>query len=60
MGARQEQKAVTVARRLDERQQAILRALFDHEVLLTAQIKILFFSSVRRCQDQLRKSPRWG
>jgi hypothetical protein len=55
MGARQEQKAITTARRLDDRQRAILRALWDHQVLLTAQIKILFFSSERRCQDQMRK-----
>jgi len=54
MGARQEQAALTTARRLDDRQRAILRALWDHQVLLTAQIKILFFSSERRCQDQMR------
>lgn len=54
MSARMEQEAVTIARRLDSRQREILRALFDHELLLTYQLKVLFFSSVRRCQQVLR------
>jgi hypothetical protein len=44
-----------MARRLDQRDREILRALFDHQVLLTYQIKVLFFSSLRRCQEVLRE-----
>lgn len=54
MSARAEQEAVTIARRLDSRQREILLALFDHELLLTYQLKVLFFSSLRRCQQVLR------
>lgn len=55
MSARDEQNALSTARRLDGRQRAILRALFDHKLLLTRQIEILFFNSARRCQDVLRQ-----
>lgn len=55
MSARAEQQAVSVARRLDLREREILRALFDFEVLLTDQLRVLFFSSLRRCQDVLKK-----
>lgn len=55
MTARQEQQAVTVARRLGERERAILRALYDYELLLTYQLQVLFFSSARRCQDVLKE-----
>lgn len=54
MSARAEQRAVTTARRLHGRERAILRALYDHRILLTAWIRILFFKSTRRCQDQMR------
>jgi hypothetical protein len=55
VSARQEQTALTTARRLDDRQRAILRALYDYKVLLTLQIKILFFNTERTCQDELKK-----
>lgn len=44
-----------MARSLDQRDREILRALFDHELLLTYQIKVLFFSSLRRCQEVMRE-----
>lgn len=49
-----------MARRLDQRDREILRALFDHELLLTYQIKVLFFSSLRRCQEVLRELKEIG
>lgn len=55
MSAHREQHAVTLARRLDLREREILRALFEYEVLLTYQLRVLFFSSLRRCQDVLKK-----
>lgn len=55
MSARSEQLAVSLARRLDLREREMLVCLFDHEVLLTYQIRVLFFSSLRRCQDVLKK-----
>lgn len=55
MNARAEQQSVSTARRLDQREREILRALYDNEVLLTYQLKVLFFSSLRRCQDVLKK-----
>lgn len=54
MSAHREQHAVTLARTLDLREREILRALFDYEVLLTYQLRVLFFSSLRRCQDSLK------
>lgn len=54
MTARSEQKSVTLARSLDLREREMLLALFDHEVLLTYQCRVLFFSSLRRCQDVLK------
>lgn len=44
-----------MARSLDQRDREILRALFDHELLLRYQIKVLFFSSLRRCQEVMRE-----
>lgn len=55
MSARSEQKAVSLARTIDLREREILLALYDHEVLLTYQVRVLFFSSLRRCQDVLKK-----
>lgn len=60
MSARTEQRAVTIARRLDLREREILMTLFDHEELLTYQIRVLFFSSLRRCQDVLKKLAHRG
>jgi len=54
VSAKSEQHAVSLARRLDLRQREILVMLFDHEELLTYQLKVLFFSSLRRCQDVLK------
>lgn len=55
MSARSEQKSVDLARTLDLREREFLVCMFDHEVLLTYQIRVLFFSSLRRCQDVLKK-----
>lgn len=44
-----------MARRLDQRDREILRSLFEHELLVTYQIKVLFFSSLRRCQEVMRE-----
>ena len=60
MSASKEQEAVTTGRRLQDRERAILDALYDHEILLTAQIKVLFFTSTRRCQDQMQKLKQLG
>jgi hypothetical protein len=43
-----------VLRHLNDRDRAILVALLEHKVLLTRQIKTLFFDSLRRCQACLR------
>lgn len=40
---------------LDERDRAILRALLDHKVLTTNQLHVLFFRSLRRCQNRLKE-----
>lgn len=55
MSARSEQSSVSLARRLDLREREMLLSLFDHEVLLTHQLRVLFFSSLRRCQDVLKR-----
>lgn len=55
MSAQQEQQAVTAGRLLDQRDREILIALFDYRLLSTSQLKILFFSSLRRCQDALKR-----
>jgi hypothetical protein len=44
-----------LASSLDERDRAILRALLEHKVLTTNQLKALFFRSLRRCQHRLRE-----
>lgn len=53
--ASKEQRAVDAARRMTARDRAILFALFDYKILLTEQIRVLFFRSLRRCQDRLRE-----
>lgn len=60
MSARAEQRAVSTARRLHGRERAILRALYDHKILVTAWTRVLFFNSTRRCQDQMRKLKALG
>jgi hypothetical protein len=40
---------------LDERDRAILHALVEHKVLTTQQLHMLFFRSLRRCQQRLRE-----
>ena len=42
-----------LARHLTERDRDILIRLFDVQVLTTDQLQLLFFSSLRRCQDRL-------
>jgi hypothetical protein len=40
---------------LDERDRTILHALLEHKVLTTHQLRVLFFRSLRRCQDRLKE-----
>jgi hypothetical protein len=42
------------AARLNARERAILIAIYEHKVLLTAHLKAMFFGSLRRAQDRLR------
>ncbi len=49
------QRASDIARRLTARDVAILYALYDHRVLLTEHVKVLFFGSLRRAQDSLKQ-----
>jgi hypothetical protein len=42
------------ARHLTERDRAIALALYEHQMLTTDQLTLLFFSSRRRAQDRLR------
>ncbi len=42
-----------LARHLTWRDREIARCLYDHQVLATGQLELLFFSSRRRCQDRL-------
>jgi hypothetical protein len=42
------------AARLNARERAILIAIHEHKVLLTAHLKAMFFGSLRRAQDRLR------
>ena len=50
-----EQKAVDTANRLTARDREVLLAIYEHKVLLTEQLKTLFFRSLRRAQDRLRE-----
>jgi len=49
-----------ISSKLDQRDLAILRALLEHKVLTTEQISILFFRSLRRCQQRLRELTELG
>src|SRR5438046_9774 len=42
-----------LVRHLTERDREIALCLYDQQVLRTDQLKLLFFSSERRCQDRL-------
>ncbi|MGA8353475.1 MAG: replication-relaxation family protein [Solirubrobacteraceae bacterium] len=42
-----------LARHLTWRDREIATSLYDHQVLSTGQLELLFFSSRRRCQDRL-------
>jgi hypothetical protein len=42
-----------LARHLTWRDREIAKCLYDHQVLSTGQLELLFFSSRRRCQDRL-------
>jgi hypothetical protein len=42
-----------LARHLTWRDREIATCLYDHQVLATGQLELLFFSSRRRCQDRL-------
>jgi hypothetical protein len=42
-----------LARHLTWRDREIAKCLYDHQVLATGQLELLFFSSRRRCQDRL-------
>ncbi|MGH2545440.1 MAG: replication-relaxation family protein [Actinomycetota bacterium] len=43
----------TISSSLDERDHEILHALLEHKVLTTHQLSVLFFRSLRRCQQRL-------
>lgn len=42
-----------LARHLTWRDREIALCLYDHQVMSTSQLQLLFFSSKRRCQDRL-------
>lgn len=44
----------TISSQIDERDVAILRALLEHKILTTDQLSVLFFRSLRRCQQRLK------
>ncbi|MGH2682091.1 MAG: replication-relaxation family protein [Actinomycetota bacterium] len=48
------------ARRIDERDRALLLALLEHKLLSTGQIKSLFFRSLRRAQARLKDLKQAG
>jgi hypothetical protein len=47
-------------RGLDARERAVLVAIYEHKVLLTEHLKVMFFGSVRRAQDRLRHLAQRG
>src|SRR6266516_258556 len=48
------ERVFELARHLTERDRAIALALYEHQLLTTDQLTLLFFSSKRRAQDRLR------
>ncbi len=48
------ERVFELARHLTERDRAIALALYEHQLLATDQLTLLFFSSRRRAQDRLR------
>jgi hypothetical protein len=48
------ERVFELARHLTERDRAIAIALYEHQLLTTDQLTLLFFSSKRRAQDRLR------
>jgi hypothetical protein len=48
------ERLIRIARHLTERDRAIAIALYEHQLLTTDQLTLLFFSSKRRTQDRLR------
>src|SRR6266511_6497428 len=48
------ERVFELARHLTERDRAIALALYQHQLLTTDQLTLLFFSSGRRAQDRLR------
>jgi hypothetical protein len=48
------ERVFELARHLTERDRAIALALYEHQLLTTDQLTLLFFSSRRRAQDRLR------
>ena len=48
------ERVFELARHLTERDRAIALALYEHQLLTTEQLTLLFFSSKRRAQDRLR------
>jgi hypothetical protein len=47
-------------RGLNARERAVLSAIYEHKVLLTEHLKVMFFGSLRRAQDRLRHLARRG
>jgi hypothetical protein len=50
----------SVVHRLDARERAVLLAIYEHKVLLTKHLKAMFFGSLRRAQDRLRRLTQLG
>jgi hypothetical protein len=48
------ERVFELARHLTERDRAIARSLYEHQLLTTDQLTLLFFSSKRRAQDRMR------
>jgi Replication-relaxation len=48
------ERVFELARHLTERDRAIALALYEHQLLTTDQLTVLFFSSKRRAQGRLR------
>jgi hypothetical protein len=47
-------------RGVDDRERAVLVAIYEHKVLVTEHLKAMFFGSLRRAQDRLRHLAQRG
>jgi hypothetical protein len=49
-----------LVRGLDARERAVLVAIYEHKLLVTEHLKAMFFGSLRRAQDRLRRLAQRG